>query len=60
MSIPPELIRDIQTAPDKVRECVNIAGQIVLRVKEMGMAGVLISTIGWEDKLPMILDEAKL
>jgi 5,10-methylenetetrahydrofolate reductase len=60
MSIPPELIRDIQKAPDKVRECVKIAGQIVLRVKEMGMAGVLISTIGWEDKLPMILDEAKL
>lgn len=60
MSIPPELIRDIQKAPEKVRECVKIAGQIVLRVKEMGMAGVLISTIGWEDKLPMILDEAKL
>jgi len=26
----------------------------------MGMAGVLISTVGWEDKLPLILDEAKL
>jgi methylenetetrahydrofolate reductase (NADPH) len=60
MSIPPEMIRDIQKAPDKVRECVKIAGQTVLRMKEMGMAGVLISTIGWEDKLPLILDEAKL
>lgn len=60
VSIPPELIRDIQKAPDKVRECVRIAGQIVHRVKEMGMRGVLISTIGWEDKLPLILDEAKL
>jgi 5,10-methylenetetrahydrofolate reductase len=60
MSIPPEMIRDIQKAPDKVRECVRIAGQLVLRLKEMGMAGVLISTIGWEDKLPLILDEAKL
>jgi methylenetetrahydrofolate reductase (NADPH) len=60
MSIPPELIRDIQKAPDKTRECVRIAGQIVLRMKEMGMGGVLISTIGWEDKLPLILDEAKL
>ncbi|MEW6669544.1 MAG: methylenetetrahydrofolate reductase [Thermodesulfobacteriota bacterium] len=60
ISIPPEVIRDIQKAPDKVRECVRIAGQTVLRMKEMGMAGVLISTIGWEDKLPMILDEAKL
>jgi hypothetical protein len=26
----------------------------------MGMAGVLISTVGWEDKLPQILDEADL
>jgi len=26
----------------------------------MGMAGVLISTAGWEDKLPQILDEAKI
>jgi hypothetical protein len=29
-------------------------------MKEMGMAGVLISTVGWEDRLPQILDEAKL
>ena len=60
ISIPPEMIRDIQKAPDKVRECVRIAAQIVTRIKEMGMAGVLISTVGWEDKLPQILDEAKL
>jgi len=60
MSIPPEVIRDIQKAPDKVRECVRIAGQTLLRLKEMGMAGVLISTIGWEDRLPLILDDAKL
>jgi methylenetetrahydrofolate reductase (NADPH) len=60
ISIPPEMIRDIQKAPDKVRECVRIAAQIAVRIKEMGMAGVLISTVGWEDKLPLILDEAKL
>ena len=60
ISIPPEIIRDIQKAPDKVRECVRIASEIVLRIKEMGMAGVLISTVGWEDKLPLILDEAKI
>jgi methylenetetrahydrofolate reductase (NADPH) len=60
ISIPPEIIRDIQKAPDKIKECVRIAGQIISRIKEMGMAGVLISTVGWEDKLPLILDEAKL
>jgi methylenetetrahydrofolate reductase (NADPH) len=60
MSIPPEMIRDIQKAPDKVRECVKIAAGIITRIRDMGMAGVLISTVGWEDKLSQILDEAKL
>lgn len=60
ISIPPEMIRNIQKAPDKVRECIRIAGEIITRIKEMGMAGVLISTVGWEDKLPKVIDEAKL
>jgi methylenetetrahydrofolate reductase (NADPH) len=59
ISIPPEMIRDIQKAPDKAKECVRIAAEITVRIKEMGMAGVLISTVGWEDKLPLILDEAR-
>jgi hypothetical protein len=54
------MIRDIQKAPDKVRECVRIAAEITARIRDMGMAGVLISTVGWEDKLPLILDEAKV
>jgi methylenetetrahydrofolate reductase (NADPH) len=60
ISIPPEMIRDIQKSPDKVKECVRVAANLVSRIKEMGMAGVLISTAGWEEKLPQILDEAKL
>lgn len=60
ISIPPEMIRDIQKAPDKVKECIRLAAEIVVRIKEMGMAGVMISTVGWEDKLPLILNEAKL
>jgi len=60
ISIPPEIIRDIQKAPDKVRECVRVASEIVVRLRDMGVAGVLISTVGWEDRLPLILDEAKL
>jgi len=60
ISIPPEIIRDIQKAPDKIKECIRVAAQIISRIKDMGMAGVLISTVGWEDKLPLILDEAKL
>ncbi len=60
ISIPFEMIRDIQKAPDKVRECVKIAAGIIKGIRDMGMAGVLISTVGWEDKLSQILDEAKL
>lgn len=60
ITIPSELIRNIQKAPDKVRECIRIAGETVARIREMGTAGVLISTVGWEDKIPQILDEAKL
>jgi methylenetetrahydrofolate reductase (NADPH) len=60
ISIPSEMIRNIQKAPDKVKECIRIAGETISRLKEMGMAGVLISTVGWEDKLPQILDGAKL
>jgi 5,10-methylenetetrahydrofolate reductase len=60
ISIPAEIIRDIQRAPDKVRECVRVAARIISGIKDMGMAGVLISTVGWEDKLPFVLDEARL
>jgi len=60
ISVPAEMIRDIQKAPDKPQECVRIAAAIVSRLKEMGMAGVLISTAGWEDRLPQILDQANI
>jgi len=60
VSVPSEMIRGIQKAPDKNKECIRIAGDLVSRIKEMEMAGVLISTIGWENYLPHVLDEAKL
>jgi 5,10-methylenetetrahydrofolate reductase len=60
MSIPSEMIRDIQKAPDKAKECIRIAGDLIARLKDMGMAGVLISTIGWEKYLPMVMDAAKI
>jgi len=53
--IPDELVRRIQNAPDKARECVNIAAETVHAIKEHGFSGVCISTIGWEDKVPDIL-----
>lgn len=60
ITIPQETIRSIQKAPDKTRQCIKIAGEMIARLKETGLSGVLVSTIGWEDKLPMVLGEAKL
>jgi len=58
ISIPSEMIRDIQKAPDKQKQCINIAAELIGQLEEMDMAGVMISTAGWEDKVPKILDEA--
>ena len=60
ISIPSEMIRDIQKAPDKQKQCITIAAELIGQLKEMGMAGVVISTAGWEDRVPKILDEAGL
>jgi methylenetetrahydrofolate reductase (NADPH) len=54
--VPSDLIRRIQKAPDKARECVQIAREMVSGLRDAGYRGVLIATIGWEDKLPNILE----
>jgi methylenetetrahydrofolate reductase (NADPH) len=58
MKIPDPFIARIQKSADRVRECVQIAAELVSAFKEQGAKGVLISTIGWEDKLPSILGAA--
>jgi len=54
--VPEALITRIQNAPDKVRECVRIAAEMIGRIKSAGYAGVLVATLGWEHKLPEILE----
>jgi len=58
--IPETLISRIQKAPDKIRECTDIAAEMVLTLKTEGFSGVLLSTIGWEDKLPQILEKSRI
>lgn len=58
--IPGSIIKRIQKAPDKVRECTDIAAELVTQLKEEGFGGVLLSTIGWEDKLRHILDKTRI
>jgi methylenetetrahydrofolate reductase (NADPH) len=53
--IPDSLIKRLQKAGDKARECVLIAHETVAALKEAGFGGVMVSTLGWEDKLPDIL-----
>jgi methylenetetrahydrofolate reductase (NADPH) len=54
--VPSDLIRRIQKAGDKVRECVQIARELVMGLRDAGCGGALIATIGWEDKLPNIVE----
>ena len=54
--IPDGLIERLQRAPDKVRECIRIASELVSAFKSAGYGGVLLSTIGWEKKLPDIIE----
>ncbi len=54
--LPDSLIDRIRKAPDKVSECLKIASETVCELKDRGFGGVMLSTIGWEDKLPQILE----
>ncbi len=60
MKIPEVFVSRIQKSSDRVRECVQIASEFVVAAKKQGFPGVLISTIGWEEKLPSILAAAGL
>jgi 5,10-methylenetetrahydrofolate reductase len=54
-----ELIQRIRKAPDRELECVRIAGEAVAALKEI-TRGVRLVTLGWEHRLPAILDYARL
>lgn len=57
--IPEPMIEQIQKSKDKVQTCIQIAAKTVNALKQRGFSGVLISTVGWEDKLPEILRQAE-
>jgi len=53
------LISRIRKAKDRETECIHIAGEMVKELKTE-VQGVKISAMGWEDRLPAILDRAGL
>jgi methylenetetrahydrofolate reductase (NADPH) len=54
-----ELIRRIRKASDREMECVRVAGETLAALKEM-VQGVRLVSLGWEHRLPAILDAAGL
>ena len=56
--IPESLIEGLQKAPDKEKECIRIAAEMALLLKQEGFGGILVATIGWEHKLADILERA--
>lgn len=52
-----DLIKRIRKAPDREVECLRIAGETISTLRGM-VQGVKIQTLGWEHRLPAILDFA--
>ncbi len=56
VTISKDLIQRLMRAPDKATESLAIATEIISAVKAAGFAGILISAMGWEEKLQKLLD----
>ncbi|MFH0726042.1 MAG: methylenetetrahydrofolate reductase [Pseudomonadota bacterium] len=54
--IPESVIDRLKKAPEKARECVIIAAETITALKAAGFGGVMIATIGWEHRLPEIIE----
>ncbi len=52
-----DLIKRIRKSPDRELECIRIAGETIAALKNTAQ-GVKIQTLGWEHRLPAILDHA--
>ena len=55
--VPEPVISRIQSAADKAAECIACAAELVSNMKESGFSGVVLSTLGWEDRIPEILGQ---
>jgi 5,10-methylenetetrahydrofolate reductase len=57
--VPEPLIQELKEAEDKVRTSMNITVRLIKGMKDL-CDGVHIMPLGWESKIPMILDEVGL
>ena len=56
VTVSQDLIKRMMRAPDKTIESLTIASETIKALKEAGFAGVLVSAMGWEDKLQKLMD----
>jgi len=57
--VPEELIERMANAEDRVQTGIEIAAELIKQLKDM-CQGVHIMAIGWEKKVPLVLDAAGL
>ncbi|MCK4728830.1 MAG: methylenetetrahydrofolate reductase [Desulfobacterales bacterium] len=55
--VPEPLIQELKGAEDKLQSSINIAVRLIKGMKDL-CHGVHIMALGWESKIPVILDEA--
>jgi hypothetical protein len=59
ISLPEELITRLKKSPDKASEGMKIAAECVRAARGRGFGGALLSTMGWEHRLPEIIKGIK-
>jgi 5,10-methylenetetrahydrofolate reductase len=59
VSVPQEIIDQMASTEDKVRTGIEIAARLIKELKDM-CQGIHIMPIGWDKKVPAILDAAGL
>lgn len=57
--VPELLIKEMEETKDKVKTSVKLAAKLIKGLKDI-CQGVHIMAIGWEKRIPMVLDEAGL
>jgi methylenetetrahydrofolate reductase (NADPH) len=53
--VPDAVINRIQHAQDRIAECIRVATEMITTLKNESFTGALITTLGWENRLPDIL-----
>lgn len=57
VSVPDALIKEMTVARDKIKASVEIAARLIKSLKDL-CQGIHIMAIGWEKRIPTVLDEA--